>query len=161
VVVAGCSGASVVTVTRSETTSIGRVARWLLLVGTLLGLAAMHTLGHCGMRMDTHQAIGMIGRAPVMSAAAAPPWLTAAGAAAVPACADGHCDDHGAICGWSICLAVLGGLAVFALLAALLVAWRRERGWVRGTRSSVAGGPQAPPRRRPGLILASAAVLRI
>jgi len=151
----------VVPVTRSESTTIGRAARWLLLLGTVLGLAAMHTLGHCGMRMDTHRAMGMTVGAPVMPAAAAPPWLTAARAAIVPACAEGHCDDHGAMSGWSICLAVLGGLLVFALLTALLVAWRRERGWARGTRSSVPGGPRAPPRRRPGLILASAAVLRI
>ena len=150
-----------ITVTRSARTTGRRTARWLLLLGTLLGLAAMHTLGHAGMRMDEHRTVGMNGSAAVKPAVAGPSWLAVVGAAASPACADDHCDDHGAMSEWSICLAVLDGLAVLALLAALLMTRRADRGGVRGTPSSVPGSPRAPPHRRPGIILASAAVLRI
>ncbi len=147
-------------VTCGEATTIGRSVRWLLLLGTLLGLVAMHTLGHSGMRMDTPRAASMISDAPMALAAVELPQVGAAGAATVPDCADNHCNDH-AMSGWSICLAVLYGLVIVALLAALLVAWRRERGRVGGTPSSAPGVPRAPPARLRGLVIASTAVLRI
>jgi hypothetical protein len=142
-------------VTHEQTTGIGRAARWLLLLGTLFGLAAMHTLGHGGMRMDHDPRPAAVAMVP------AGPAVT--GVVAVPSpCPDGHCpDDHGAMSGGSICLAVLGGLALCTLLAALLVAWQRERGPLRGAPASAPGTPRAPPMRRTGLTLASAAVLRI
>ena len=134
--------------THEQTTKIGRTARWLLLFGTLFGLAAMHTLGHSGMRMEPEPR---------------PATVAFTGPAAVSApCPDGHCPgDPGAMGGWSICVAVLGGLAVFALLAALLIARRGRHEPVPGEPASAAGTPRAPPIRPVGLILASTAVLRI
>ena len=135
-------------VTDEQTTGIGRTARWFLLLGTLFGLAAMHTLGHSGMRME-----------PEPNSAT----MAFTGPAAMSApCPDGHCPgDHGAMDGWSICVAVLGGLAVFALLAELLIARRGRHERVLGEPASAAGTPRAPPIRPAGLILASTAVLRI
>jgi hypothetical protein len=43
---------------RDEAVAAGRMARWLLLACTLLGLAAMHTLGHAAMSMPQHSSHG-------------------------------------------------------------------------------------------------------
>lgn len=138
-----------------RTETAGRLARWLLLSCTLFGLAAMHTLGHVGPGVATHD--------PGAAMTVAPGGVherTAVSAGDPADCPDGHCDGHGPG-GWSVCLAVLGGLAALVLLAALLTwsASRRSRARTRG-----AGGPAAsrgPPRRPAGLTLASVAVLRV
>ena len=130
----------------------GRFARWLLLACTLLGLAAMHTLGHAGMRMDADRH--------GVHLAAAPVGPGAAMVAAARDCPAGHCDGDGAMSGWSVCLAVLGGLAVIVLLAVLLK-WAASRRRVRRRPVAVSAAPRAPPRRSAGLSAVSVAVLRI
>jgi hypothetical protein len=129
-----------------------------LLLVTVFGLAAMHTLGHAGMRMDTDRP----GMSHAISAVTVPvaPLIDAVAVASMP-CDGDHCPGgHGAMNGWSICLAVLGGLAVFALLAALSVAVWGDRTRLREATAAEAAS-RAPPIRRPGLTMASAAVLRI
>jgi hypothetical protein len=152
------SRASVDAVTDGQAAQFGRAARALLLLVTVFGLAAMHTLGHAGMRMDTAQP----GMSPAISAMAVPgaPLIEAVAAASMP-CGGDHCPGgHGAMDGWSICLAVLGGLAVFVLLAALSVAVGGDRTRLRAATAAEAAS-RAPPIRRPGLTMASTAVLRI
>ena len=113
----------------------------MLLFCTLFGLAAMHTLGHAGLHMDEHTH-------PAVSAVTA---FTAA-------CAGDGCGGH-EMSGWSICLAVLGGLAALVLLGAVLVGRLAYGG--PGRAGGDARGPRAPPGRRAGLTEASIAVLRI
>jgi len=110
------------------------------------------------MRMDTAQP-GMSPAIFVMTVPGAP-LIEAVAAASMPCDGDRCPDEHGAMNGWSICLAVLGGLAVFALLAALSVAVRGDRTRLREATTAEAAS-RAPPIRRPGLTMASAAVLRI
>ena len=140
-----------------QTSTAGRPARWALLVCTLLGLAAMHSLGHHGdahpsmILAEGHHASVMVG---------------AADSRAAP-CADGGCVFLGAAPGggndtpaWSVCLAVLGGLAVVALLGALLPASRRAN--PAGIVLAGSGlDSRAPPGLWPlGLTLATVSVLR-
>jgi hypothetical protein len=131
-----------------------RAARWVLLFCTLFGLATMHTLGHAGMHVDTHVDTHE------------PAAVTTAMVSAAPDghCPDGHCGgrpDHGRMSGWEVCLAVLGGLAVAVLLAALLLV--PAAGLPASIRERLTGlrVPRPPPRRRVGLSVASVAVLRI
>jgi peptidoglycan/LPS O-acetylase OafA/YrhL len=140
---------------RQRTATAGRIARWILLFCTLFGLALMHTIGHTGPHAGQHHQLG----------AAMP--VTAGGvamSALVPAeCPAGHCDGHdpGGMSGWSVCVAILGGLVAVVLLAALL-SWMmsgRGRAWEKA-----AGRPpvsRGPPRRAAGLSLVSVAVLRV
>jgi hypothetical protein len=147
-------------VTHRPATDIRRSARWLLLLGTLFGLAAMHTLGHTGMHMDqaAHRS------AATMTSITAAVQVHLEQPAAMPAaspCTDDHChDDRGAMSQWNVCLAVLGGLAAFALLIAAMHGGR-DRTRAVGETSSVTGASRAPPRRRAGLTITSTAVLRI
>ncbi|MEV0901621.1 DUF6153 family protein [Actinoplanes sp. NPDC049802] len=144
--------------TRTAAITVGRTARLALLLATALGLALMHTLGHTGVRADSHPA--MTGMSTTAAADVAG-MLTTVVTAAQP-CPDGHCDGHGGhgSGAWSACLAILTGLAVIVMLLWLLTA-------VRGTRLLPvpavlrALSPRAPPDRTTGLTLASAAVLRI
>ena len=138
----------------------------MLLFCTLFGLAAMHTLGHADMRMDAHPHVAAMPNAAVTVTA---PDVIAGGivqAAAVVAapCTGDHCGgqrDHGGMTGWSICLAVLGGLAVVVLLAALLLQPARDRTRTGGKPVSDLPPARPPPRRRAGLTVASIAMLRI
>ncbi|GLW35772.1 DUF6153 family protein [Actinoplanes regularis] len=131
---------------------IGRVARTVLLLSTVLGLAFMHTLGHSGLQGET--------------AGTAMANLTAAAAPVVEAfiadpCPDGHCDGHGQHGAWSVCSAILTALAAVILaMVALLLAARRGPG-VAPAMMARRSGPRAPPRSPTGLTLASTAVLRI
>lgn len=152
-----------VAVTGGRAVAAGRVARWVLLACTLFGLAAMHTLGHAGMRMDAHP-----GHSPAGATAAAMD-VSAGFAAAVstvthdcPGCAHAsgpHGPVRGGMPGWSVCVAVLTGLAVL-LLAALL--WARSRP-IGAPSRDVTAGPWAPrgPPGLTGLALARLSVLRI
>ncbi|NES26438.1 hypothetical protein GCE86_28465 [Micromonospora terminaliae] len=137
----------------TRTAVSGRWVRLLLLLSTLLGLTAMHTLGHGG------------------HASAGPPAAHAAGhgaAAVTPTdCGDDGCPVRALPLthpgndpsGWSVCLAVLGAFAVGLLLAVLLGAGSRSAvPTVRG-RLRLATGPRAPPRSH-GLRLATTSVLR-
>jgi hypothetical protein len=124
----------------------------MLLFCTLVGLALMHTIGHTGPHAGQHHQL------------AAMPVAAGGMSALVPAdCPAGHCDGHdpGAMSGWSVCVAVLGGLVAVALLAALL-SWMmsgRGRAWETAARRLPV--PRGPPRRAAGLSLVSVAVLRV
>ncbi|MEU9507023.1 hypothetical protein AB0D32_12160 [Micromonospora sp. NPDC048170] len=154
--------------------------RLLLLVCTLLGLAAMHTIGH-----DSH-ATGHTAEASAHAVAAPDPHADGADAsmpprhdttlayaamAAFPAVAGcpGGCasdrllpfgDTGGELPGWGVCLAVLGAFAAPLLVAALLSTGVRAVG--PSGRDSVGSfpSPRAPPPLPVGLRLATVAVLR-
>ncbi|MFC8615457.1 hypothetical protein ACFT9M_03405 [Micromonospora purpureochromogenes] len=158
--------------------SAGWWARLLLLACTLLGLAAMHTIGHgthsVASHPDGHAAVSQ--RATVAQAAlreavpvahgAAPEAVPVThvagpvsfagqvGAVALPA-------DHsgGAPSGWSVCLAVLGAFTAALLLATLLLGRARTAVDTRHP-SGPSRGPRAPPPRPVGLRLATVSVLR-
>ncbi|MEU5786273.1 hypothetical protein ABZ754_00910 [Micromonospora purpureochromogenes] len=164
-------------------------ARLLLLACTLLGLAAMHTIGHgthsVASHPDGHAAVSQ--RAPVAQAARSEAVPVAHGAApeAVPV-AHGAVPEAvpavhvagpvsfagrggavvlpadqpgGAPSGWSVCLAVLGAFTVALLLATLLLGRARPAVDTRHP-SGPSRGPRAPPPRPVGLRLATVSVLR-
>jgi magnesium-transporting ATPase (P-type) len=148
------------------TASIGRTARWMLLLSTVFGLAMMHTLGHAGMHMghgDSHGAVQTNPASAGMPATAIDPTaimaVTVVMAMIAPECTDGTCPDDGAMSGWSICLAVLGGLAI-AVLFALLLRCRRQHTIDPHTTTAVRAIPRPPPTAF-GVTVRSTAVLRI
>jgi len=147
-------------VTGGRATDIGRGVRWLLLAATVFGLAMMHTLGHAGMQMDASPHSDAPHAVSVITGAQAPTVQPAAMFVAAAPCTDGHCGGGGAMNGWSICVAVLGGLAIVTILTALLVR-RRDPTLTSGEDASTPGTPRAPPRRRAGLTLATTTALRI
>ncbi len=115
----------------------------------------MHTIGHTGPSGGTHPAAAS-------SAAGAMPGMTgpASAISAAAPCPDGHCDGHGVMDSFSVCLAVLQGLAVAVLLALLLtLLGGLGRLWVWARAAT--GVPRAPPVRRTGLTIAAIPVLRI
>lgn len=132
----------------------------MLLACTMFGLAVMHTFGHTSLTGPGHHAAAM---------AAAPGTQILAGTAALVAgddavpCDHDHCKGHGghgAMSGWSVCMAILQGLAVALLLAVIVVALRRSR----ARRPHAATGvrlSRAPPRWPVGLALTTITVLRI
>jgi hypothetical protein len=141
------------------------VLRWLLLCATLVGLAAMHTLGHDGfghgMAMSRDRA-DPASHAAMWTAAAhqhhAGPSVLSPCQAGCDHLAAGH-PGNGHPEGWSVCLAVLAALAAVVLLAWL----RRPTG--RANRPAAPGrhlgvGPRAPPRPRLALRLVELSVLR-
>ncbi|WP_221328984.1 DUF6153 family protein [Actinoplanes sp. L3-i22] len=133
--------------------TIGRNARTVLLLCTVFGLAMMHTLGHAGVRAEHSGSPAMT--TAVTSFVAAP---------ATEACPDDHCaghHDHEQMSMWSVCLAVLGGLAVVVLLAMALLAAARAGGRPQSATAIRRPATRAPPAGGAGLVLASTAVLRI
>nr|BFE58320.1 hypothetical protein GCM10020063_028460 [Dactylosporangium thailandense] len=141
---------------------LGRTARIALLLATLLGLTAMHTLGHAGPHLPNgHQ------HAPAAEHAATMPMLSAVNTAALTGCAGDGCavlltgsgHDHGGMDGWAICLAVLVAFAVIVLVAMLLTR-RRANASPSRHRATRRAGPRAPPPRPFGLTLATVSVLR-
>jgi hypothetical protein len=149
-------------VTQAKAHDVGRVARWMLLACTLFGLAVMHTLGHAGMQMGMHAAHDG-GSASQGLAATGDTTMAfeAVAAVTVDGCASDGCahagpghGHGGGMDGWSVCLAVLGGLAVVVLLSALLLgAATRRAVWSRLAARVVT--PRGPPIRSAGLIIAS------
>ncbi|WP_326564479.1 hypothetical protein [Micromonospora peucetia] len=162
------------------TVTAARGARLLLLFCTLLGLAAMHTIGH-----DSHpaghsaepsaHAVAGPGPHPDGADAAMPPqhdtalaYVVVATFQAVAGCAGDCVPDRllpfggagGELPGWGVCLAVLGAFVVTLLAAALLSAVARAVGPPgRGTAGTFPS-PRAPPHRPVGLRLATVSVLR-
>ena len=136
----------------------------MLLFCTLFGLATMHTLGHAGMQMDTHASNAGMPSAESSLAAGTSMDVLAVQAVAAP-CPDDHCGGgHGTgeMDAWSVCVAVLGGLALVVLLSALLLG--RRGGSARPHDRSTGDPPAsraAPGWRHQGLRVASLAVLRI
>ncbi|OJF11186.1 DUF6153 family protein [Couchioplanes caeruleus] len=146
--------------TTAESASLGHAVRWAVLLCTLFGLATMHTLGHASMPMDSHD--HSVVESSAGHSATGESFVGVHEKAVAGPCPDGHCGgQHGAMAGWSICLAILGGLAIAGLFAALLLARpkSRARGPSRVVTSSRAS--RAPPWRGQGLRVASLAVLRI
>lgn len=148
---------------------MGWVARWVLLACTLFGLAAMHTLGHAGMHgpgmgESTGHSAGMqvLGSTAVMQAVADGVTGDGDGGCAGDGCAHwgSRHGGGGDMAGWSVCVAVLTGFAIFLLLALL---WSRitarKTPPCRGADS--AGGARSPPIRHVGLVLARVSVLRV
>lgn len=133
-----------------RTTPLGPAARWLLLLLTAFGLTMMHTLGHAGMQMGT----------PAAPHAATLGVHAPAAVSAPLTCPDDHCPHHSGMDGWSICLAILGGLAVIVVLAAHL-ATRRHLAHIVSAANRAARGSRSPPRSPTGLLIASTAALRI
>ncbi|GIF16333.1 hypothetical protein [Actinoplanes teichomyceticus] len=142
------------------------LVRWALLAGTLLGLAAMHTIGHRGPggHMGDPGATGHPGARPaaaIMTAMAQPVPIAAAGLATDAVCPDGHCDGHHPMSGWNACQAVLQVVTAAVLLALLLLVAGRGSGGVRATVPRRAWPPRGPPGPGWGLTIASVAALRI
>ncbi|MEU9824664.1 hypothetical protein [Micromonospora chersina] len=132
----------------------GRWVRLLLLLCTLVGLTAMHTLGH-----GAHSPAG--------HAAGHPAGHTAAVAMVADCVGDGcparalpPADPGGDPSGWSVCLAVLGAFAVALLVVLLLRTGSRAVVPAAGGPLRHAVGPRAPPPRPYGLRLATTSVLR-
>ncbi|MFI1990994.1 DUF6153 family protein [Actinoplanes sp. NPDC020271] len=139
---------------------IGRGARAMLLLCTVFGLAMMHTLGHAGVRVEDHAPASMTAMVPAVSL----PTVSFVAAAMTGDCPDDHRNghhDHGHMSAWSVCLAILGGLAVVILLAMVLLAAARSGPRPRGLGGSQRHASRAPPPTGTGLTLASTAVLRI
>ena len=134
---------------RSRTS--GWLGRWLLLACTLVGLAAMHSLGHGGadhVRAVTDNAVTrMMGAEPV---------------------AVSDCDGCSHLSGphqhdmtmRDVCLAVLTAFAVVLLLAVLRLSRSRARTAPGSVQHSYAVGPRAPPSALVGLTLATVSVRR-
>jgi hypothetical protein len=138
----------------------GRFARLLLLACTVLGVAALHTIGHAGVRvLDHHDRL--IAVQPGAVIALAPPAPADHGG-----CDGDGCDHPAAAPGgagdtprwWEICLAILGLLTAGTVVT---IAALRSRGMSMAAADAV---HRPPPRNtgatRLGLAMASATVLR-
>jgi putative copper export protein len=109
--------------------TIGRIARLLLLACTLLGLTALHTIGHAAVTGADHPAAAV-------SAADSGLVLIAAAPRDADGCGNDGCTHESVMPGgahdtnqrWDVCVAVLSVLAVGILLAALLLIATRSRG---------------------------------
>ncbi|WP_433389431.1 hypothetical protein [Micromonospora sp. KLBMP9576] len=162
-------------------------ARLLLLACTLLGLAAMHTIGH-----DSHPtghpaahanapAPHANAPAPHANAPAGPaphadaprhggtvPYAVGVALRDVAGCSGGCAAERllpfggpgGELPGWGVCLAVLGAFAVTLLIAALLSAGVRAVGPPGRRTVGAIPSTRAPPPRAVGLRLATVSVLR-
>jgi hypothetical protein len=149
------------------------MARWLLLACTLLGLAAMHILGHggsghggsghggsghggSGHDSSGHGGFGhVVVQVPAMDVGTAP---CTEDCPLIPAAAPGGPD--GDLVDWSVCVAVLSGIGIAVLVAFLLmVATRCPPPRIRWGRRC---GPalRAPPHVTVGLLIVSVSVLR-
>ncbi|MEU4714906.1 hypothetical protein AB0F73_14760 [Micromonospora purpureochromogenes] len=148
-------------------------ARLLLLACTLLGLAAMHTIGHgthsVASHPDGHAAVSQQAMVAQAALPEAVPTVHGAASRAVPvvqavppeggAVALPADQPEGVPSGWSVCLAVLGAVTVALLLATLLFG-RAHHAVATRHSSRPSRGPRAPPPRPVGLRLATVSVLR-
>ncbi|MFC4110209.1 hypothetical protein [Micromonospora zhanjiangensis] len=149
----------------------GWLVRFVLLTATLIGLAAMHSLGHEPAMADHHDRPGMspITQTVLQPAAALTKTVAAMSVAAPSGCAGDRCtglssasgDAPGNMPGWAVCLAVVGAFGVALALAAALL--RRATVTTPGDRRqasvAVSRGPPACPRL--GRRVAEVSVLRI
>jgi hypothetical protein len=165
---------------RSERVAAGRTVRWLLLACTVLGLAAMHSLGH-GSHADGGHGEQLSAAGHGESPSGAPAFVAAmsqveaaftAVLAAAPAVLGGACsgDCHGAaggsgrprddMSGFTVCLAVLAAFGI-----AVLLAWLRLRtpapAWARGLPPARWVASRAAPPAGVGLQVAALSVMRI
>jgi hypothetical protein len=128
--------------------------RLLLLVLVAFGIIGMHTTGHSGVGhggaivAEDHQ----VGAGAPMRAAPA-----SAGIVLMPEGMPAGIDMDQ----WRVCLAVLTGVAVFVLIAALLRGTGRLPGWAAPPSSATSTAGRDPPLRPPiGLLLTDLSVLR-
>ncbi|GIJ49623.1 hypothetical protein Val02_65090 [Virgisporangium aliadipatigenens] len=128
--------------------TLGRYARWILLACTLLGVAAMHTLGH----IDGGHGHGTPSAGTVVMA-------DVAADCAGDGCLGGHHRDEHMPMSWSVCLAVVAGLAVATLLLWSIAA--RGRSASRPVDAPrIPWHSRGPPLPGAGLVLATTSVLR-
>jgi hypothetical protein len=126
----------------------------VLLACTLLGLAAMHVLGH-----SAHHS------PPINAAMTA----TISGHVVVDGCPDGHCEHpsdsgrgrHEDTPAWGVCLAVLAGFGIAMLIAWLLLGSGKASGVGPPPGRVDCGVPHVPAWQGVGLRLATGSVLRI
>jgi hypothetical protein len=127
------------------------IARWVLLLCTVTGLAMMHTLGHA-----------TPGHHPADSSVSA-----MIGSSAEPAAhCHGGCGDTspggpgGHPAAWEICLAIVGGLTIAVLLVVLLIGRAGRRHPPRPPGGDPGYARRAPPQPF-GLAVSSVSALRI
>jgi hypothetical protein len=165
---------------RSEQAAAGRIARWLLLACTIIGLAAMHSLGHgsshTGAGHDKQPSTAAHGErlsaVPAFAAAmsgsmtALTVVLTAAPAAMTSGVCSGDCHLAGGpsrhrddLPGFSVCLAVLASFGI-----AVLLAWLRlstpAPAWARARTPVLWVASRAPPRAGARRRVAALSVMR-
>ena len=151
--------------------AVGRMARLVLLACTLLGLAAMHTIGHNAAGHGTgqdHEAsqpavasqhvVGMAQAALTVVVSVARPGGCGGGCAPMALMAYG---TSGGMSGWGLCVAVLSSFAVVVLLLALLLTTVSARSRLGNLSAGAARAPRGPPGRSFGLAVAAMSVLRI
>lgn len=160
---------------------VGQVARLVLLACTLLGLAAMHTIGHgaashgaashgaAGHGADRPDAVGHLAMdtADVVGAMTQTTSIVSDLLAGSDGCAGDGCthaastpSGDGGMGGWELCVAVLSAFGIAVLLAALLTAAVTGRLRRPAGRECGAAAPRGPPVRPFGLTLATVSVLR-
>jgi hypothetical protein len=139
--------------------------RWILLAWTLLGMAAMHTIGHIGaghsMAMPEPPAAQRVQTTAMMLAEHAVHVSAPASKPCPSGCA--HARDGGQTGGghpdsWSVCLAILAAFAAAVLSGWLLRA--TTGGGANRPMRPLAITPRAPPAGGVGLRLAGLSVLR-
>jgi hypothetical protein len=133
----------------------------------VFGLAAMHTVGHAGMQMSAGVQVmpgstaTLVARHVAPGAAVQPMVAAVMGGCADDGCADPSHHGGGPMSGWSICLAVMSGVAVIVLLAASLRRATTGRSRMRFRAASGVVVPRGPPGRRSGSTMVAVSVLRI
>lgn len=134
------------------------MARLLLLACVLLGLAAMHTIGH-GLMVGHSSHAAHAQTTMAVASLTGHDGCAGDGCTAMTALAD-QTGGHG-MSPWELCVAILTAFAVAVLLAALLLRARTGRSPAPGAESGYPQTPSAPPRLLMGLTLAKVSVQRI
>ncbi|WP_285792939.1 hypothetical protein [Micromonospora sp. NBRC 107095] len=144
----------------------GRLVRLVLLTATLIGLAAMHSLGHQPAVAGPHHGAAM---APEAQRGAILTAVAAMNDAGPHGCAGDGCEGvtaapggtPGHMPGWALCLAVVGAFGVSLALTAALLLGRTGVTSRDRSQPSVAV-PRGPPAWSPmGQRVAAVSVLRL
>ena len=151
---------------------VRRIARLLLLFCTLLGLAAMHTIGHDAAGHGTGH--GHVRSPPAAATQHVIAMAQVGLSAVVPVvepvgCAGDGCTPvdlmvhgtSGGMSGWGLCVAVLSSFAIALLLSALLLTRVTGRSRLPDLGGGAARSPRGPPGRALGLSVAAMSVLRM
>ncbi len=134
------------------------MARLLLLACTLLGLAAMHTIGH-GLMVGHSSHTAHTQTTMAVASLTGHDGCAGDGCTSMTALAD-RTGGHG-MSPWELCVAILTAFTVAVLLAVLLLRARTGRSPAPGSESGHARTPRAPPLLLMGLTLARVSVQRI
>lgn len=151
---------------------VGRIARLVLLACTLLGLAAMHTIGHHATGHGTGHNHDHAVSQPAAATQHVVEMARATLTAVVPGAEPGGCagctpmtlmahSTTGGMSGWDLCVAVLSSFAVLVLLLVLLLTTVSGRSRPRDFSTGVSRSPRGPPGRSFGLAVTALSVLRI